>query len=163
MSQLLVTSAPVIYIFLLLERKQQKWSLLKRADTVNGKASWWVQCKQKHFVWGSVRPSTHRFHYRVMQIRPSHMTWHMVEISGVSSGIFAWIKTKRPSCEPPSQTEQGTLQTLIDWGCWVSSTQTSRKKGSCCYLGHEPSGLYDRQTSWKPFRSVPGVLEVGLQ
>lgn len=56
MSQLLVTSAPVIYIFLLLERKQQKWSLLKRADTVNGKTSWWVQGKLKHFVWGSSAP-----------------------------------------------------------------------------------------------------------
>lgn len=57
MSQLLVTSAPVIYIFLLLERKQQKWSLLKRADTVNGKTSCWVHCKLKHFVWGTGAPS----------------------------------------------------------------------------------------------------------
>ena len=57
MSQLLVTSAPVIYIFLLLERKQQKWSLLKRADTVNGNTSCWVHCKLKHFVWGTGAPS----------------------------------------------------------------------------------------------------------
>lgn len=95
MSQLLVTSAPVIYISLLLERKQQKWSLLERADTVNGKTSWWVHCKLKHFVWGPGHPSTCKFHHGVMQMRLSHMIWHMVEISGVSSSTIAWMKTKR--------------------------------------------------------------------
>lgn len=73
MSQLLVTSAPVIYIFLLLERKLQERSLLQRADTVDGKTSWWVQCKLKHFVWGTQHPSTPKFHHGVMQIWLSQM------------------------------------------------------------------------------------------
>lgn len=58
-------------------------------DTVNGKASWWVQRELKHFVWGALYPSTHRPHRGLMQMRPSHMIGHMVEISGVSSGMLA--------------------------------------------------------------------------
>lgn len=74
-------------------------------------------------------PCTCKFHRGVMQMRLSHMIWHMVEISGeVSSGRFAWIKTKRQElCVPPFQTELGPLQTPLDWS-------NSQKEGSC-YLG----------------------------
>lgn len=156
MSQLLVTSAPVIYIFLLLERKQQKWSLLKRANTVNGKTSWWVQCKLNHFVWGTIHSSTCKFCLGVMQIRLGHMIWHTVEISEVSSGTLSWIKTKRQElCVPPSQ---------LNWVHYkLPPTEATPRKKAYWDLGQKMSGLYGLGTSYKPLSPVPGVPEKGLQ
>lgn len=159
MSQLLVTSAPVIYIFLLLERKRQEWSLLQRADTVDGKTSWWVQCKLKHFVWGTQHPSTPKFHHGVMQIWLSQMIWHMVEISRVSSGMFAWIKNKKARARSLLPAPKGEHYEFPLTEAPGRPAPKFPERKAAVTLDIKPSGLCAQGTSWKQFPPVAGVLE----
>lgn len=142
MSQLLVTSAPVIYIFPLSERKQQKWSL-KWADRGKGNTRWWVQGPRKRLV--KHRAPSHS------QIPPwgnaneveSYDPAYGASFSGVSSDTFAWIKNKKgTSGEPSFQTKVEALQTpRTDDGFWASSTHSTGSTGSG-HLGSRASGLH---------------------
>lgn len=155
MSQLLVTSAPVIYIFLLLERKQQKWSLLKRANTVDGKTSWWVQCKLEHSVWGTKHPSAPKFHQGVMQIRLSHVIWHMVEISRVSSGMFAWIKSKKARAVSLLPTPKGVCDKFPSMEASGRPVPTFPERKAAVRLGIKCPGYYLETICSSP--RCPGV------
>lgn len=111
MSQLLVTSAPVIYISPPPLWKESGWdeNLKLPAQSMGRQASWWVQWGPRSFIRGKGHPSTLKCYLGVMQIRQHHLIWHMVKSPGLLPAHLLEHKHNRKSCELPSQTEGGAL------------------------------------------------------